>query len=147
MIEICGWIGAILVLYAYFMVSSGKVDGSCHKFQTINIVGALFLVVYTYGCQAYASMVVNLIWVGIGIHTALKNTKEVLMATRIKVLAGVVALFALIGTNALNAQDMDYSESSEESIVEESGEGSTYDEESEEVNSDSQEVSESSEEF
>lgn len=64
--SVCGWVGAILVLYAYFTVSLGKSDGNSVKFQSANIIGALLLVIYTYDNQAYASMVVNMIWVFIG---------------------------------------------------------------------------------
>jgi hypothetical protein len=126
MFEVCGWIGAILVLYAYFMVSTQRVAGSSANFQMINILGALFLVIYTYNCQAYASMIVNLIWIGIGLNTALKHTKEVFMATRMKLLATALVLVTIVGSNVLIAQDMDYSDS-EETVMEESTESTTED--------------------
>lgn len=142
MIEVSGWIGAILVLYAYFMVSSGKVDGNSGKFQMINIVGAAFLVVYTLGCQAYASMAVNIIWVGIGLNTALRNKKEVLMTTKMKLLACAIALFALVGNTAINAQETDFTESSDEMVLEDSSETT-----SDEVEYEDSEEAASSEEF
>ena len=80
--NICGWIGAILVLVAYFMVSSGKSHSNSVKFQSLNIIGALLLVVYTFDCAAYASMIVNTIWIFIGlasfkkIYLSQKNTQH-----------------------------------------------------------------------
>lgn len=65
--DFSGWAGAILVLYAYFVVSTGKASGNSLKFQSANIIGAVLLLIYTYDHSAYASMVVNLIWVFIGI--------------------------------------------------------------------------------
>jgi hypothetical protein len=67
--EISGWIGAVLVLIAYYMVTSGKAKADSSGFQLMNIVGAGFLVYYTYSLKAYASMSVNIIWVIIGISS------------------------------------------------------------------------------
>jgi mannitol-specific phosphotransferase system IIBC component len=61
-----GWTGAILVLIAYYMVSTGKAQATSVGFQLINIIGAGFLIYYTYTFKAYASMIVNIIWVLIG---------------------------------------------------------------------------------
>lgn len=67
--EVSGWIGAILVLVAYYMVTTGKAKPESDVFQFINILGASFLIYYTYSCKAYASMAVNIIWVFIGINS------------------------------------------------------------------------------
>lgn len=73
--EICGWVGAALVLFAYYLVSTGKAKAETKLFQFTNIFGALFLIVYTYNCQAYASMIVNIIWVVIGLLSYIKILK------------------------------------------------------------------------
>jgi hypothetical protein len=73
--DLSGWIGALLVLIAYYMVSSGKAKAESINFQLINIIGAAFLIYYTYACQAYASMTVNIIWVGIGFSSLTKYIK------------------------------------------------------------------------
>jgi peptidoglycan/LPS O-acetylase OafA/YrhL len=74
--EFCGWLGAILVLYAYFMISTGRQSGDSASFQLINIVGAAMLIYYTYHCQAYASMIVNVIWVFIGLSSFIRFIKK-----------------------------------------------------------------------
>ncbi len=39
--QIFGWIGAFLVVFAYFLVSSRKVDGSNKIYQLMNFLGAV----------------------------------------------------------------------------------------------------------
>lgn len=100
--EICGWLGAILVLIAYYMVTTGKARGDSHMFQLINISGALMLVAYTFNCQAYASMIVNIIWVLIGITSFAKYIKlhylKLALKTRAKALitTSIIAIVGLI---------------------------------------------------
>tara|TARA_Y100000385_G_C12824435_1_gene521810 strand:+ start:389 stop:739 length:351 start_codon:yes stop_codon:yes gene_type:complete len=105
--ELCGWIGAVLVLVAYIMVSTGKAKADSRPYQLTNIIGALFLVAYTYNCQAYASMVVNVIWAGIGFTSFIKFIKisklkfneNYLLKTKLKfatVLVSVLALFVVV---------------------------------------------------
>lgn len=71
-----GWIGAILVLYAYFMISTKKVLGNSLHYQTVNILGAFCLMINTYFNHAYPSAVVNLIWIGIGLYSLFSKQKE-----------------------------------------------------------------------
>lgn len=73
--NLSGWIGALLVLIAYYMVTSGKAKADSTGFQLINIIGASFLIYYTYSFRAYASMSVNIIWVLIGIGSFKKFIK------------------------------------------------------------------------
>ena len=73
MCDAIGWLGAVFVLVAYYLVSSNLVDPKSMRFQSMNILGALLLVYYTHSCKAYASMMVNIIWVFIGIHSLVKG--------------------------------------------------------------------------
>ncbi|HXH19101.1 MAG TPA: hypothetical protein VNJ07_08450 [Chitinophagales bacterium] len=67
--DIIGWIGALSVLYAYFMVSTGRLRGESLHFQTANILGAFCLAVNTFYNHAYPSTVVNIIWIAIAIFS------------------------------------------------------------------------------
>jgi len=67
--DIIGWVGALSVLYAYFMVSTGRLKGDSIHFQSANIFGAVCLAVNTYYNHAYPSTVVNIIWIGIAIYS------------------------------------------------------------------------------
>lgn len=74
-IDIIGWLGAVLVLYAYFMVSTKKLEGDSLHFQAANISGALCLIVNTYYHHAYPSAMVNVIWIGIALFAIMKRKK------------------------------------------------------------------------
>lgn len=74
-IDVIGWLGAVLVLYAYFMVSTKKLEGDSLHFQAANISGALCLIVNTYYHHAYPSAVVNVIWIGIALFAIMKRNK------------------------------------------------------------------------
>ena len=68
LVDTVGWLGGLLVVVAYFMISSGKATAKSVSFQTLNIVGSVFLIVNTYAKGAYPSTVVNIIWVGIALY-------------------------------------------------------------------------------
>lgn len=67
--DIIGWIGATSVLYAYFMVSTKKLEGNSLHYQSVNILGAICLMINTYFNHAFPSAFVNFIWIGIGIYS------------------------------------------------------------------------------
>jgi hypothetical protein len=75
-IDFTGWAGAVLVLYAYFMVSTKKLTGTSLHYQSANILGAVFLMINTYFHQAYPSAIVNLIWIGIGVYSLATKNKQ-----------------------------------------------------------------------
>ncbi|CAN5387906.1 hypothetical protein BH10PSE13_BH10PSE13_05960 [soil metagenome] len=66
LIEVIGWIGAILVLGAYILVSVGRLSGTSAAFQWMNAVGAAFFVVNTWWHGAIPSMSLNIVWSLIG---------------------------------------------------------------------------------
>ena len=68
LIEGIGWIGALLVLVAYGLVSTERVSSRSFSYQAMNIGGAVGLVVNSAWNGAIPSAVVNLIWIGIGIY-------------------------------------------------------------------------------
>jgi hypothetical protein len=68
-VEIVGWMGAVLVLGAYIMVSTGRLSGASPAFQWMNAVGAGFFVLNTWWHGAMPSMVLNIIWSAIGFAT------------------------------------------------------------------------------
>ena len=64
-----GWTGAALLLVAYAMVSSKKLEGDSTTYQFLNIVGSLLLAANTVFYRAYPSSFVNLIWIGIAVFS------------------------------------------------------------------------------
>lgn len=67
-IDTVGWLGGLIVVVAYFMISSGKTTAKSPMFQSLNLVGSVFLIINTYAKGAYPSAVVNIIWVGIALY-------------------------------------------------------------------------------
>lgn len=65
-VESVGWAGAVLVLGAYILVSMGRLTGASPAFQWMNALGAAFFVLNTWWHGAIPSMVLNIIWSGIG---------------------------------------------------------------------------------
>lgn len=66
LIEIIGWIGAALVLSAYVLLSTGRVNGNSLTFQYLNVIGASAFVVNTFWHGALPSAILNLIWASVG---------------------------------------------------------------------------------
>lgn len=60
--HIIGGIGTILVLTAYFLVSTGRVPSKSLSFQGINLVGAALLTIYGFLLFAWATVALNGIW-------------------------------------------------------------------------------------
>ena len=64
-----GWVGATLLLVAYAMVSTKKLEGNSTVYQLFNIIGSLLLAANTIFYRAYPSSFVNLIWIGIAVFS------------------------------------------------------------------------------
>ena len=71
-IEILGWIGAITLLYAYYLIQTDQVIADDKWYIALNIIGALFLLINTWYHGAYPSMTTNFIWLIVGLFTAYK---------------------------------------------------------------------------
>jgi len=67
-IELIGWTGAVAVLLAYGLVSTGRVSSRSRGYHLLNIGGAVGLVINSSWNGAIPSAVVNLIWIGIGVY-------------------------------------------------------------------------------
>ena len=76
-IEIIGWIGAGLIVSAYFFNINGKLKSSSILYIISNLLGGIFFTINTFVHKAYPSMIVNIIWVIIAIAAILKKDKPV----------------------------------------------------------------------
>jgi hypothetical protein len=72
LIECIGWIGAVCVLIAFFLISTKRIDASKPIYHWLNIVGALGLIIHTSYNSAFPSAFVNVIWVGVAVYSLLK---------------------------------------------------------------------------
>ncbi len=73
---IAGWIGMILILIAYYLVSIKKVTGESRFYQSLNFFGALGIIYNTFVQQAWPAMTLNVVWALIAIRTLLLARKN-----------------------------------------------------------------------
>lgn len=62
-----GWIGTILYLVAYLLISLKKLEGDSLAYQGMNIVAGILLVINTFYWRAYPSLGLNAAWISIGL--------------------------------------------------------------------------------
>lgn len=76
LIDVGGWLGAALLLLAYFLVSAGKVRGSSIRYQALNIVGSLSLGINAFYYGAMPSVGIDVAWIGIGVLALMQRRKR-----------------------------------------------------------------------
>ena len=78
MINLLGWSGVVMLLLAFALVSSKRCEGDSVVYQSLNITGALLLIINSCYFGAYPSVGVNIAWVGIALVTLInpwRNSK------------------------------------------------------------------------
>lgn len=65
--ELIGWIGAILFIISYFLLSKGKLKQSEVRYHLLNLVGAICLVINAIHFRDKANILVNVVWSSIAI--------------------------------------------------------------------------------
>ncbi|MDQ3144828.1 MAG: hypothetical protein M3Q57_08130 [Pseudomonadota bacterium] len=64
--EVVGWIGALLILAGYGLLSAGKLNARNPAYQWLNVIGAIGFILNSGWNGAWPSAALNVIWVGIG---------------------------------------------------------------------------------
>ena len=72
--QIVGWIGMILILAAYFLVSFDILAVHNIWYQVMNITGSFGLVLVAFGRKDWQPMVLNIVWILIAIGAIIKLT-------------------------------------------------------------------------
>lgn len=70
--QIIGWIGMVLILAAYFLVSFEILSVENIWYQLMNIVGSIGLVLVASARRDWQPMVLNIIWILIGAVAVLR---------------------------------------------------------------------------
>jgi len=76
LIDILGWVGAVCLLSAYFLVSRKKLAGDSLNYQLLNLAGGGLLTVNSLYYGAFPSVAVNVVWIGIALFTLTKRTRQ-----------------------------------------------------------------------
>ena len=71
-----GWIGSILLITAYVLVSKNRITAQQSSYQLLNLFGSLLLIINTVYYGAYPSAAVNVIWVFIGLFFFIKIAQK-----------------------------------------------------------------------
>jgi hypothetical protein len=66
LIEAVGWVGAVLILGAYALLTAGRLQAQSVAYQVMNVVGAAGFIVNGWWHGALPSAVLNVIWMLIG---------------------------------------------------------------------------------
>ena len=64
-----GWIGAVVCVVAYALVSRGTWSASSRRFQVANVVAALMMCLVAARGHVWASVAANFVWAAIGTRT------------------------------------------------------------------------------
>lgn len=75
LIQIVGWVGTFLIVFAYFLVSYKKVGGSSKIYQTMNLLGAVGVGINVFHQQAWPAVALQIVWGIIAIVALTKKQK------------------------------------------------------------------------
>lgn len=75
-VQIIGWAGALLVVSAYILVSTKKVDGKDRLYQAFNLLGAIGVGLNALHQKAYPSLGIQIVWGVIAISTLIKVSQS-----------------------------------------------------------------------
>jgi len=73
-VDVLGWLGALILIAAYGVVSYGWASGRSRVYQALNVLGSALLVVNTAWHRAWPSSAVNILWAVIGIGALIRAT-------------------------------------------------------------------------
>lgn len=74
--ETLGWIGTALILLAYFLNSTKRLESGGRSYQLMNLLGAIFTGVYVFTESAWPTFALQCAWGAIALLTLLcKNRK------------------------------------------------------------------------
>ena len=73
--SIVGWVGMILIVSAYYLLSTKKLTSKSWVYHLINFFGGIGIVINTLINRAWPAMVLNILWALIAMISIIKITK------------------------------------------------------------------------
>lgn len=67
-VEVAGWIGAALILLAYYLIASRRLDGRSKLYHSMNIAGGFSIGINSLLNEAYPAAALNVAWGLIAIY-------------------------------------------------------------------------------
>jgi len=68
LVEVAGWIGAALILLAYYLIASRRLDGRSRLYHAMNMLGGFSIGINSLLNGAYPAAALNVIWGSIAIY-------------------------------------------------------------------------------
>ena len=68
LVEVVGWVGAIMMLSAYVLLTLGRLKSRSPVYHWLNIVSGAGLIVNSSWNGAYPSVCINVVWLIIGLY-------------------------------------------------------------------------------
>ncbi len=63
-----GWLGAVLFIVAYFLLSVKVIKADKIPYQLMNVLGAICLVINSIDLNDHPNFITNLVWMFIGLY-------------------------------------------------------------------------------
>lgn len=73
--EIIGWSGTFAILLAYLFVSTGKLSSNSKGYQSLNLFGAIGIIINSGVHGAIPSVGLNVVWLLIAVYGLVKAVK------------------------------------------------------------------------
>lgn len=74
-LEIVGYVGAVAILAAYFLLSIGKITNG-RAYHALNLAGALGLLINGAVHAAWPSVILNVVWTAIAIFSLVQLARK-----------------------------------------------------------------------
>ncbi|BFU76996.1 hypothetical protein ALC152_02110 [Arcobacter sp. 15-2] len=74
--QVIGFVGMIFIVFAYFLLQTGTYDTQSLKFQLINLIGAVLLLISLCVHFNLGSFIIEVFWIFITLYGIYKNYKE-----------------------------------------------------------------------
>ncbi|OGM09518.1 hypothetical protein A2Z67_01585 [Candidatus Woesebacteria bacterium RBG_13_36_22] len=74
--EIVGWTGTFAILLAYLLVTTKKLSADDKKYQTLNVIGAVGIIINSGVHGTIPSVGLNTAWLLIGLYGLIKAIKK-----------------------------------------------------------------------
>jgi hypothetical protein len=66
--DVLGWAGAVLILVAYALLTTGRWQAEQLRYQAANAIGAGALLVWAVSISAWQSALLNAVWAVVGVY-------------------------------------------------------------------------------
>ena len=74
--QIVGWIGTLVIIIAYLLVSYKKVEGSNKYYQLMNLLGAIGVGINVFFQKAWPALTLQIAWGIIAISSLLTSKRK-----------------------------------------------------------------------